>query len=750
MAQIIKIKRSPSSGSASPSSLSQGELAYSANSNKLFIGNPGTGDVTVIGGKLYIDMLDHLAGVLNPNSAIIVDSNKKIDQLNVDNITIDGNAITSTDANGNINIAPNGAGNIILDGQNWPQAPGTDGYFLTTASSGQLSWAAIPSGSFTITDGTNNDTFTTGNTLTFEGGTNIATTVTDDNIKFDYDGPLPAIKLDVNGDPILESTVTAAEVRTLLNVDSAGTDNSTDVTIAAGSKDYASIDFNAQELTFHAIDLTPTTGDVTGVLGVGNGGTGLSTIAADNILYSSSNNTLEAAPISAFGRSLIDDADASAARATLLVDPAGTDNSTDVTLDTQNHDYLSIAGQEITLGAIDLDADVTGVLPNARLENSSITIGTTSIDLGGTSTSLEGLNAVYTDSLIVNNITIDNNTISATDENGDVVLAPNGTGTVDVSSARVTGVADPVNANDAANKAYVDSVAEGLHVHEQVHALTTTSLATITGDSVTYNNGTDGVGATLTLGTALDLAGGDIDGDTDISVGDRIIIAGETNAVHNGIYVITSSTVLTRAADFDTPAEMAGGDFVFVTHGTTYADTGWVLSEPVTAVGTDAVTFIQFSGAGAYEAGNGLSRNGTVFSVNVGSGIALSNDAIVLNSTAGGAGLTYTDGVLAVGGTANRISVSADAIDIASNYVGQASINTLGTITTGTWNATTIGTTKGGTGLTSYATGDLLYASGLNTLSKLTKPTVDNSILTMSAAGVPAWTNIIDGGEFSA
>src|SRR6056300_1645681 len=155
MAQIIKIKRSPSSGSASPSSLSQGELAYSANSNKLFIGNPGTGDVTVIGGKLYIDMLDHLAGVLTADSAIIVDSNKKIDQLNVDNITIDGNDIISTNANGNINITPNGAGNIVLDGQNWPQAPGTDGYFLTTASSGQLSWAAIPSGSFTITDGTN-------------------------------------------------------------------------------------------------------------------------------------------------------------------------------------------------------------------------------------------------------------------------------------------------------------------------------------------------------------------------------------------------------------------------------------------------------------------------------------------------------------------------------------------------------------------------------------------------------------------
>ena len=105
---------------------------------------------------------------------------------------------------------------------------------------------------------------------------------------------------------------------------------------------------------------------ITGTLAVVDGGTGLSTIAADNILYTSGADTLAATAISAFGRSLIDDADAATAQATLGVDPAGTDNSVNVSLVTTTADYLSIAGQVITLGLIDLTADVSGALPIAN------------------------------------------------------------------------------------------------------------------------------------------------------------------------------------------------------------------------------------------------------------------------------------------------------------------------------------------------------------------------------------------------
>jgi hypothetical protein len=111
-----------------------------------------------------------------------------------------------------------------------------------------------------------------------------------------------------------------------------------------------------------------------------------------------------------------------------------------------------------------------------------------------------------------------------------------------------------------------------------------------------------------------------------------------------------------------------------------------------------------------------------------------------------GNGLTYTTGVIAVAGTTNRISVAADSIDIASTYVGQTSLTTLGTIATGTWNATAISPVKGGTGLTAYATGDILYSSAANVLSKLTIG-ADGKILQVNGSGVPIWADI-DGGTY--
>jgi hypothetical protein len=195
----------------------------------------------------------------------------------------------------------------------------------------------------------------------------------------------------------------------------------------------------------------------------------------------------------------------------------------------------------------------------------------------------------------------------------------------------------PTAAGHAASKAYVDTVSEGLHVHAAAHVIITTPLATVIGGGVTinYTNGTDGVNAKLTASAPVTWS--TAFADPDITTGSRVIIAGQGTSAHNGIYVVSSATELTRASDFDTPTEMAGGDFVFVTHGT-YADTGWVLSEPVTQVGVSPVIFTQFSGAGAYEAGSGLSRDGTTFSVVAGTGISV--DGSVSLSTVGSPG-TY-------------------------------------------------------------------------------------------------------------
>ena len=183
MAQIVKIKRSDTT--AVPTSLNQGEMAYSSDSDKLFIGQPGDAEVTVIGGKLYIDMLDHTAGALTASSALIADASSKLGQLKVDNLDLNGNTISSTDTNGDITITPHGTGDIVLDGVKWPQADGTASYILTTNGSGQAAWSAPASSSFTLSADTgSNDSFSTGQTLTFTGGTNIDTVVGNNVITF--------------------------------------------------------------------------------------------------------------------------------------------------------------------------------------------------------------------------------------------------------------------------------------------------------------------------------------------------------------------------------------------------------------------------------------------------------------------------------------------------------------------------------------------------------------------------------------
>jgi hypothetical protein len=289
--------------------------------------------------------------------------------------------------------------------------------------------------------------------------------------------------------------------------------------------------------------------------------------------------------------------------------------------------------------------------------------------------------------------------ISSTSTNQNISLNPNGTGNIDVNSSYITNLSEPYNDSDAATKLYVDTVAQGLHIHAPAQVATPANLATITGNTVTYDNGSDGVGATLTLGTAITA----IDGVTYPTVnvfvtGSRIVVKDEATAAHNGIYTINAAgTVLTRANDFNSPAEIKGGDFVFVERGTLYKSTGWVQNQITVTMGTSDIDFLQFAGAGTYTAGTGLELNGSEFK-------------------------------------------------IATNYVGQSSITTLGNVTTGTWSANVIGYQYGGTGQSSYAKGDIVYASAINTLAKLTAG--DNGQVLQLASGLPVWGDL-DGGTYS-
>jgi hypothetical protein len=246
---------------------------------------------------------------------------------------------------------------------------------------------------------------------------------------------------------------------------------------------------------------------------------------------------------------------------------------------------------------------------------------------------------------------------------------------LNANSQKITSLATPTDSGDAATKGYVDSVAEGLHVHESVRVATSANVSLADG----LENGDTLSGVTL-------------------ATGDRVLVKNQTTSSENGIYVVQASGQAVRALDFNTAAEVDSGDFVFVTSGT-YANTGWVQTSQPATIGTDPITFQQFSGAGTFTAGNGLTISGSEFNVV---------------------------------GTADRITANADSIDIASTYVGQSSITTLGTITTGVWNGTDVAVADGGTGAST--------AAGARTnLGATTKYAASNGALTASSGSV-TWT----------
>jgi hypothetical protein len=199
------------------------------------------------------------------------------------------------------------------------------------------------------------------------------------------------------------------------------------------------------------------------------------------------------------------------------------------------------------------------------------------------------------------------------------------TGTLTFTSGTVTGLAAPVAASDAATKAYVDAVASSLNVHGAVEVATTAPLA----GTVVYANGTLGVGATLSGFTDIT-----VDGYTLVAgvegTGTRVLVKNQAAALQNGIYYYSAAGVLTRASDSNNhiAGQVTPGDYVFVSEGTTQAATGWSQTAIGTGtgeaiiIGTNAIAFTQFSGAGTYHAGVGIDLTGTTFSVKLGAGVA--------------------------------------------------------------------------------------------------------------------------------
>jgi len=208
--------------------------------------------------------------------------------------------------------------------------------------------------------------------------------------------------------------------------------------------------------------------------------------------------------------------------------------------------------------------------------------------------SVNDVQVVDSNANVIANALISNTFVST--NNSNITLNPNGTGVIDVSNKKISNLAEPEAPGDAATKRYVDGVAQGLNLHIPAQAGTPgLSLATITGGSVLYNNGTNGYNATLTLSVALTM----LDGYT-IQPQDRLLIKDESDQTTNGIYTIDPTfKILTRALDTDQTVELDGGDFVFVQSGNTLKATGWVQTTRVVVIGTNNIVWEQFSGTGA-------------------------------------------------------------------------------------------------------------------------------------------------------
>lgn len=271
-------------------------------------------------------------------------------------------------------------------------------------------------------------------------------------------------------------------------------------------------------------------------------------------------------------------------------------------------------------------------------------------------------------------------------------------GALPVAGGTMTGFlilnADPVSSLGAVTKQYADAISAGLDIKAPCYAASTATL------NATYLNGVSGVGATLVNAGAL--AAFAVDG-VSPPITSRILVKNQSSALQNGIYTLTTvgsgavAWILTRATDYDTPAEIQPGNFILINNGTVNASTAWIETATVTTIGVDSISFSQFGATN----------------------------------------------VLSVSGTANRITSTGGTtpvIDIAATYVGQTSITTLGTISTGTWNGNVVALTYGGTNAALTASNGGIFYSTASAGAILSGTATANQVLLSGSSAAPAWS----------
>jgi len=680
MSTLIQIKRTTSGSlpTANNGSLNLGELAYvydtsstsagaGGNGKKLFIGNPtNPTDIPIkVGGQYYTDMMEHTKGVLTADSAILVDGNKKIDNIKVDNIDIDGNTVTTTSgglnlsATTNLNLNPSAAVNI-KNSYNLPTVDGSAGQVIVTNGSGTTTFADVATNLGIAGDsGTDTISLLT-DTLTYAGSSGISTVVDPATNTVTVSGDIAtASTVGVASFSSDDFTVTAggAVSLKLTNLEEHIEDivaNSVDglIVIEADTGLASVYDDNAGSLTISGVTASTSTKGVasfaTADFAVSAGGevtvkaAGISNaqlagsientkLTNSSTTFSGTTGTTNVSLGSAL--SVVGGTDAGitteVTAGTLTISGVTASTSTKGVASFDSGDFsvtsegvVSIATSGVATTNIANDAVTTakildGNVTNAKLANDSVTLGGTALALGATVTSVSGLT-----SLTSGNVTISTNVLTTSGTNENLILNPNGAGTVDVNSHKITNVSDPTALLDAANKQYVDSVAQGLQVKASVVAATVSNIAG------TYDN----VAGTITPSSAIST----IDGVT-VTDGDRILVKDQTTQTENGVYVVGGSgSLLTRATDSTSAADLTAGQFFFIQSGSENGDAGFVQTNIVSTVGSDNIIYTQFSGAGQIIDGAAIGKTGNELFVKVNAldtgGLEIQSDALQIKA----------------------------------------------------------------------------------------------------------------------
>jgi hypothetical protein len=448
MSTIIQIKRNSGTTAPGTSDLVVGEMAYAYDASndgasaKLYIeavNSSSAADIHLIGGKYFTDLMDHTLGTVTASSALLVDANKKLNELLVDNVTIDGNDISSTDSNGNLTLTPNGTGMVVINKTDGFKVPvGTTAQRKSSPVTGQLrynsttsqfeGYAASSWGSLGGVIDVDQDTKITAESaagqdedvLTFFTAGTAQVVIADGAVKpvTDNDVDLGTSSLEFK-DLYLDGT---ANIDSLV-ADTADINGGTvDAVVIGGASVATQISVDNLRLDGNIISSTDSNGDIN----LNPNGTGNVVVGSDSLIISATegesstlmfrtdegdDNGDDWTIVNATGNTLTFNSDisgSSVAQITL------TPHATVASSTTAIAGALTVAGITTFSGGVNMNSQAT---TNVNIDSGAIdavTIGT---------------NSAVTD-LRVDNLKLDGNTVSSTDSNGNVIIEPNGSGNV--------------------------------------------------------------------------------------------------------------------------------------------------------------------------------------------------------------------------------------------------------------------------------------------------------------------------------